>query len=83
MHPSCVESLNPARSGDYERLKAAIDAQDDRSLHQLFQRYPKVLVVNANRESVQVISCDGIPRANLPLHAQQFERLVNERPGLT
>ncbi len=77
MHPSCIESLNLARSGDYERLKAAIAAQDDRSLQQLLRRYSKVVVVNAKRESIQVVSCDGIPRANLPLHTQQFERLVS------
>lgn len=77
MHTSCVESQNLAISGDYERLKAAIAAQDDGSLHNLLGRYPRALVVNAARESLQVVSCDGTPRANLPLQAEQFERLVN------
>jgi len=76
MHPGCLGTLNLVGSGDYARLKAALAAQDDATLQQLMRRY-SVVVLNANRGSIQVISCDGLPRANLPVHPQQFERLVN------
>jgi hypothetical protein len=77
MHPSCLEGRNLAKSGDYEKLKAAVAALDDHTVQQLLGKYPKALVVNAERESIMVVNCELKPIANLPLDREQFGRLVS------
>lgn len=66
-HDQCGGSLALARNGDYLRLTRAIDAKDGTRVRQLIARYPRVLVVNEARGSVQVAGCDGSVLANHPL----------------
>ena len=78
-HPQCTGFAHLTTSGDYARLKAALSEMDTRSLKRILRRNPKTLVINAERQSIQVLGCDSLPLANYPLGPTLLRRLASTK----
>ncbi len=75
-HPPCQGLATLLRSGDYDRFVLALQTADDPLVAEIMSKHPKSFVLNAKRQSIQVLGCRGESVANHPVSTQQLQSLA-------
>jgi hypothetical protein len=79
--PSYCEGGHPSCSGFAMGTEEAITkvlASDGRELLEVLQRHSSYLILNMERQAVQVIGCSGHLEAHIPLSEKQFLELSSQ-----